>query len=98
MGLFRSKPAQVYDKMAILKEVVISEKTVKFELNYSTITLNITDIPKIFADIVDIHADTRHILIEMSEEANKEKKKQIESDGGTYDPTKDAIDLSKIPF
>ena len=93
MGIFSKSKAICYEKMNHLKRVTITEEKVSFNVNYSSIDVDIKNIPGLLADLIQIYGDVKPMLDKKSQEleaAKSEEEKAKSNDG--------PIDLSDIPF
>ena len=90
--MFWNKNATCIDKMNVINSVVITEKNVKLNVQYSNIEINIKDVPKLLADVTNIYAVCKPLLDEISQKEYEEKLKESENE--SVEP----LDLSEIPF
>ncbi len=93
MGIFKKEQAVFIEKMNTLSNVTISDNKIKFELQYSSISLSLTDIPKLMGDVIELYGLVKPTLDKLSIEAEEERKKSEDID--TDDKP---IDLSEVPF
>jgi len=90
--MFWNKNATCIDKMNVINSVVITEKNVKLNIQYSNIEINIKEVPKLLADVTNIYAVCKPLLDEISQKEFEERQKENETE------TEEKIDLSEIPF
>jgi NACalpha-BTF3-like transcription factor len=85
--IFKKSKALYFEKMNKLREVTVTDETVKFQIDYSNTSLKVEDIPKLLADVTQLYALVQDSLQKKSEEINKEKTEDDEP-----------INLDDIPF
>jgi len=97
MSVFKKNRAAYFEKMGTFTEVTITEDKVKFSLNYSSITMNLEEVPKLLADVMQLYAMAKPILDRKSLEATKKKLAGLAGEKDS-DDSDEPIDLSDIPF
>lgn len=94
MSIFKKQSAITIDKLGTFKDIVINQETVKFTVNYSTISFKSEEIPQLLADVMELYVIVKPLLNKTALEAKKGELKELE-DSATDDSP---IDLTDIPF
>lgn len=90
MGIFKKTSAVQIDKMNVVKDVIINEEKVKFSLNYSSTTLELDEVPKLLADVMQLYVYTKPLLDKRAAQEAKDKADELADE--------DTLDLTEIPF
>lgn len=92
MGIFKKTAAVQIENMNQLKNITITEETVKFGLSssYSVETLKLEEIPKLLSDVMQLYVYVKPLLDKRESNGHKDEAAKIDDDA--------PIDLSDIPF
>lgn len=94
--MFKKNPAIVIDKMNQLRDVVITNETVKFSLDYSAKTLELKEVPKLLSDVMQLYVYAKPLLDKQQAEKLKKEAKSLNEQSEDIDSGN--IDLDSIPF
>ena len=91
MSIFKKTAAVKIDKMGVLTDITLTEESVEFHCNYSTLKFKVEEIPKLLADVMQLYVYVKPTIDKKQANSLKNKAEELEEDS-------EELDLSEIPF